>query len=188
MNRFRDKNNNKQNKTLSSNYLVNEEIKSPQIQVIDQNGTNLGLISREQALEIADNVGLDLVQVGQKDSAPIAKILDFGKFLYIKKKQLSEAKKKQKLVQVKEIKLRPNIGDQDYQTKLNKAIKFLKEGKKVKFTIQFRGRELIMGKGLGENFFQRIYDDLTNSDLNRPIIEEKESKAGPFWSKIFSLK
>ena len=187
MSRHRFKNNNNNNKMQSSNYFVNEQIKAHKVQVIDQNGQNLGVLSKEEALLAAREVELDLVQVGQKDSMIITKIMDFGKFLYTKKKQLSEAKKKQKIIQIKEIKMRPNIGDQDYNTKLKKAEEFLKEGKKVKFTLQFRGREFIMINDLGKNIFERIEQDLTDRKLGS-LVQEKEQRGGPFWSKIYYLK
>ena len=100
-NRFNNNNQNSNNKTLSSNYEVNEQIKAPKVQVINHEGENLGLISKDEALNLAEEAGLDLVQVGVKDTTVITKIMDFGKFLYAKKKQLSEAKKKQKIIQLR---------------------------------------------------------------------------------------
>ena len=184
MSKFRDN-----RKMPSNDHFVNERIKYLKIQVIDQNGNNLGVIPKREALAAARDAGLDLVQVGQneKEGIGIAKIMDFGKFLYTKKKQLSEAKKKQKIIQIKEIKMRPNIGDQDYNTKLKKAEEFLKEGKKVKFTLQFRGREFIMINELGKKIFARIEQDLTDRKLGS-LIQEKEQRSGPFWSKIYYLK
>ena len=175
------------NKTLNDNYLVNEKIRALKLQVINQNGENVGTVSKQEALNLALGAGLDLVQVGEKDSVVIAKIMDIGKFLYAKKKQQSEAKKKHKIIQVKEIKLRPNIDDQDYLNKLNQAIQFLLDGKKVKFSLQFRGREFIMINELGKKFFDRIQKDLTDREL-KSLVEEKENRGGPFWSKIYYLK
>ena len=186
-NRFNNNNQNSNNKTLSSNYEVNEQIKAPKVQVINHEGENLGLISKDEALNLAEEAGLDLVQVGVKDTTVITKIMDFGKFLYAKKKQLSEAKKKQKIIQLKEIKLRPNIGDQDYNTKLNKAIEFLTSGKKVKFTVQFRGREFIMINELGRKVFERIDRDLSDRNIGT-IVQEKEQRGGPLWFRIYYLK
>lgn len=184
MSKFKD---NGKSNILSNNYFVNKDIKESKMLVINENGENLGILSKEDALKVAQGAELDLVQVGEKDSTIIAKVMDFGKFLYIKKKQLSESKKKQKIIHLKEIKIRPNIGDQDYNTKLNKAISFFKEGKKVKFTLQFRGREFIMINDLGKKFFERIKTDLDSKDLG-VIVEEKEQRSGPFWSKIYFLK
>ena len=180
MNKFKD------NKK-GSDHFINEKIKASQAMVIDQNGENLGVISCREALNLAQGAGLDLVQVGEKDSIAIAKIMDYGKFLYSKKKQLSESKKKQKVVQVKEIKMRPNIGDQDYYTKLNHAIEFLSDGKKVKFTLQFRGRQFIMMNEHGKAFFERIDKDLEEKNLGA-LVKEREQRGGPFWSKIYFLK
>jgi translation initiation factor IF-3 len=185
--RFKPKGEKSSDKLLASSYFVNEKIRVPRLQVIDHKGDNLGVISREQALDIAEQAGLDLVQVGEKDDTVIAKIIDFGRFLYARKKQLSEAKKKQKIIQIKEVKMRPNIGDNDYNTKLKQAISFLKAGKKVKFTLQFRGREFIMIKELGQNFFERIDKDLAQEDLGT-LLNEKEQRGGPFWSKIYYVK
>ncbi|MBD3273314.1 translation initiation factor IF-3 [Candidatus Dependentiae bacterium] len=189
MSRFKPRYNNKKsnNKLLANNYQVNEKIRASNVQVIDEKGENLGVLPKQEALRLAENAELDLVKVGEKGDMPITKIMDFGKFLYAKKKQLIESKKKHKIVQVKEIKMRPNIGENDYKTKLNRAIKFLNEGKKVKFTIQFRGREFIMIKELGRNFFERINKDLEEQNLGT-LVEEKEQRGGPFWSKIYYLK
>lgn len=180
MNKFKQDN-------LSSEYLVNEQIRDPQVMVISSSGENLGVLNTKEAIMLADREGLDLVQVGQKDELAITKIMNFGKFLYEKKKQLSESKKKQKVVQIKEIKLRPNIGDQDYLTKLNQMVKFLQEGKKVKVSLQFRGRELMMINELGTKFFERINKDLLVKNLG-DMVEEKEQRGKPFWSKIIYLK
>ena len=188
MSRFKPRYNNKVNsKLLASSYFVNEKIREPKFVVIDQTGENLGVISRDRALDLAEAAELDLVQVGEKEGVLIAKIMDFGKFLYAKKKQLSESKKKHKIVQIKEVKMRPNIGENDYQTKLKRAIAFLSEGKKVKFTLQFRGREFIMIRELGRRFFDRINKDLEEQELGT-LVEEKEQRGGPFWSKIYYLK
>jgi len=169
-------------------HLINDQIRASEMLVIDHVGQKRGVISKREALQIADDAGLDLVQVGEKDSNVIAKIMDFGKFLYSKKKQLNESKKKQKVIQLKEIKMRPNIGDQDYNTKFNRAVEFLKDGKKVKFTLQFRGREMIMKNEIGNKFFIRIDNDLNKQDLGTLIKDREQRGRGPFWSRIYSLK
>jgi len=174
-------------KLLATSHFVNEKIRAAVMQVIDDAGQNLGVISKAEALKAAENAGLDLVVVGEKDGVAIAKLMNFGKFLYKKKKQLSESKKKQKIIQIKEIKLRPNIDENDFNTKLKQAVNFLTEGKKVKFTVQFKGREFIMIKELGGNFFERINKHLEDQKIGT-LIEEKEQKGGPFWSKIYYLK
>lgn len=181
----------KDNKTARDTSIhkfpVNEFIKADKIMVINAEGENLGVLSKSQALMRAQEAGLDLVQVGEKDSTIIAKIMDFGKFLYEKKKQMGEAKKHQKVILIKEIKFRPNIGDQDYLTKLNHAAQFLIEGKKVKFTLQFKGREITMMDDLGSKFFERISRDLAQRNVGT-LVEEKDNRSGAFWSKIYYVK
>lgn len=171
----------------ASKYFVNEQIRAEKLLVITDEGENLGVLSRSRALAAAQESSLDLVQVGEKDSIVVAKIMDFGKFLYEKKKQLCDAKKHQKVIQIKEIKMRPNIGDQDYKTKLNQAVGFFAEGKKVKFTLQFKGREITMMDDLGFKFFSRITNDLSARDVGS-LVEEKDSRAGSFWSKIYFVR
>jgi len=123
---------------------INEHIRTPQLQVITHEGENVGVIARNQALRMADDAGLDLVVINDAgpEGVPIAKIMDHGKVLYEKKKKQSEGKK-QHTIQVKEIKLRPKIGEHDFQTKIKQAVSFLKSGKRVKVSLFFRGRENI---------------------------------------------
>lgn len=173
--------------TASHKYPVNELIKADKVMVINAEGENLGVLSKQQALMRAQESGLDLVQVGEKDSAIIAKIMDFGKFLYEKKKQMSESKKHQKIILIKEIKIRPNIGDQDYLTKLNHAAQFFLDGKKVKFTLQFKGREITMMEDLGNKLFERISRDLAAKNVGT-LVEEKDNRSGAFWSKIYYVR
>ncbi len=183
MNKFAKERNNSE----ASKYIVNEQVRAETLLVITDDGENLGVLSRSRALAAAQEASLDLVQVGEKDNMVVAKIMDFGKFLYAKKKQLSDSKKHQKIVQIKEIKMRPNIGDQDYRTKLNQAVEFFSEGKKVKFTLQFKGREITMMDDLGFRFFARITNDLSQRDVGA-LVEEKDSRAGSFWSKIYFVR
>jgi translation initiation factor IF-3 len=177
----------KQLSDMQSKYSVNETIKSDTIMVIGLEGENHGTLSRREAIQLAESKGSDLVQVGEKDGMVIAKIMDYGKFLYAKKKQLHDAKKNQKVVQIKEIKIRPNIGDQDYKTKLNHAVEFFNDGKKVKFTLQFKGREVIMMNDLGKRFFERIELDLAAHNIDS-LVAEKESKSHSLWSKIYFVR
>lgn len=183
MNKFAKERNNSE----ASKYIVNEQVRAETLLVITDDGENLGVLSRSRALAAAQEASLDLVQVGEKDNMVVAKIMDFGKFLYAKKKQMSDSKKHQKVVQIKEIKMRPNIGDQDYRTKLNQAVEFFAEGKKVKFTLQFKGREITMMDDLGFKFFARITNDLSQRDVGA-LVEEKDSRAGSFWSKIYFVR
>ncbi len=172
---------------LQSKYTVNDQIDSDKVYVINFNGDNAGLISRFDAIKLAESVELDLVQVGERDGFPVAKVMDFGKFVYGKKKQHNDSKKNQKVISLKELKMRPNIGGQDYWTKLKKAIDFFKEGKKVKFTLQFKGREISMMEALGSKFFERITTDLIAQQVGT-LVEEKDQRSGAFWSKIYFVK
>ncbi len=121
---------------------MNDEIDVPQVRVIDAKGENHGVISLENALEIADEAGLDLVEVSLQVSPPVCKVLDYGKYKYEQQKKANEARKKQKTIDVKEIKMRPSIDEHDYQVKMKNVRKFLNHGDKVKMTIRFRGREM----------------------------------------------
>lgn len=172
---------------LQSKYTINEQIRAEKIYVIDAVGGNAGLISRYDAIKMAEEASLDLVQVGERDGFPVAKVMDFGKFVYGKKKQMNDSKKNQKIITLKELKLRPNIGDQDYWTKLKKAIEFFQDGKKVKFTLQFKGREISMMDNLGSKFFERITTDLAGQQVGT-LVEEKDQRSGAFWSKIYFVK
>jgi translation initiation factor IF-3 len=120
---------------------INDAIAAREIQLIDESGQNLGLISKRDALMRAEEAGLDLVEVGNS-TPPVCKIMDYGKYKYQAQKKASEARKKQKTVEVKEIKLRPNIDDHDYDVKFKAMQRFFEEGDKVKVTLRFRGREM----------------------------------------------
>ena len=120
----------------------------------------VGVVSIREALSMAEEEGLDLVEVSPTAEPPVCKILDYGKFRYQEQKKAAEARKKQKVIEVKELKLRPMIDEHDYQVKLRAARKFLEEGDKVKFTLRYRGREL-SHQELGLKVLQRMRDDLT---------------------------
>ena len=187
MSRFVNGKNNNSDDDAQSKYVINEQIDSDKVLVIGHDGENLGEMSKIGAIDLAKEKDMDLVQVGNKNTIPVARIIDFGKFLYMKKKQLADAKKKQTIIHVKEIKIRPNIGDQDYKTKLNHAIQFFKEGKKVKFTLQFKGREIGMMENVGAKLFERITNDLRESGVG-DLVEEKSNRGVAFLFKIFGLK
>lgn len=185
---FKEKNGNTPNNNeLQEKYFVNEQIRSDQVLVITHTGENLGVVTKGRALMVAQEAGLDLVQVGEKDSVPVTKIMDFGKFLYEKKKQFNDAKKHQKVMQLKEIKFRPNIGNQDYKTKINQAEQFFLDGKRVKFTLQFKGREITMIDELGPKIFAKITHDLQEKAVGA-LVEEKDQRGGAFWSKTYFIK
>ena len=176
-------------KEASHKHLVNAGIKVLQLRVISSTGENLGVLSRAAALQRAEEEGLDLVQVsGEATDVVIAKIMDFGKFLYEKKKQDVKSKKHQKVIQIKELKLRPYIEEQDYKIKIKQAAQFLEDGKRVKFTLQFRrGRELINMNALGTALFAKIDAELAQLSLG-VILEEKEQRGRILWSKVYYLK
>jgi translation initiation factor IF-3 len=138
---------------------VNEEITLPKVRLVDQRGNMVGVVSRNEALTMALEAGLDLVEVSPNADPPVCKILDYGKFKYEDQKKKNEAKKKQKIIEVKEIKLRPGIDDHDYQVKMRSMIKFFEEGDKVKVTMRFRGREMAHQE-LGMEVLNRVRDDL----------------------------
>lgn len=176
----------RQKPTVNSGYSINDFIKADQVRVINDEGKNLGLISKREAIAMATSLSLDLVQIGEDDGVVIARIMNFGKFLYEKKKQQHEAKKHQKVIQIKELKFRPHIGEQDYQIRINQAVDFLKDGKRVKCTLQFRGREAVTMHEFGPKLFARIKADLEKHELGT-LVEEQESK-GMIWIKIFFVK
>jgi translation initiation factor IF-3 len=123
-------------------YRINDNIEAPQVRLVDENGEMAGVVELPVALERAMEAGLDLVEVSPNATPPVCKILDYGKFKYEAQKKASAARKKQRVIEVKEIKMRPNIDDNDYNTKMRKVHAFLEEGDKVKVTMRFRGREL----------------------------------------------
>ena len=139
---------------------LNEEIRSREVQLIDQTGTNVGVIDTQIALAKAVEAGLDLVEIVPNNNPPVARILDYGKFKYQAQKKAAEARKKQKVVEVKEIKLRPMIDDHDYDVKMRSMQRFFEEGDKVKVTLRFRGREMAHQE-LGTQLLNRVKDDTT---------------------------
>jgi len=136
----------------------NEFISSPKVRVIDENGENLGVMYTREAMEQAQEAGLDLVEVSPNADPPVAKFLDVGKFKYEAQKKANLARKSQKTQEIKEIKMRPNIDDHDYDVKMKKIHAFIGEGDKVKVTLRFRGRELSHGQ-LGMALLQRVQED-----------------------------
>ena len=126
---------------------------------MDENGENVGIVRTEDALERAEAAGLDLVEVAGQADPPVCKILDYGRFKYQAQKRANEARKKQKIIEIKEIKMRPNIDQHDYDVKMRSMVKFLGEGDKVKVTLRFRGREMAH-QDLGMKVLERVRDDL----------------------------
>lgn len=138
---------------------INEMIQAPEVRLIGAEGEQIGVVSREDALDRSANIGLDLVIVADNANPPVCKIMDYGKFKYEEQKKKNEARKKQKTIDVKEIKLRPNIDSHDYDVKMRSMLKFLNEGDKVKVTMRFRGREMAH-QNLGLDVLNRVRDDL----------------------------
>ncbi len=170
--------------------LANEEIRAEKVQLIGHDGFNFGIVTRREALNQAFDSGLDLVLLSDTGGMghPVAKIMDYGKELYARKKKHSVAKKNQKVIQIKEIKLSPKIGEHDYQTKMAQGIGFLEEGKKLKITLLFRGRELVNKTERGNELFQKIDHTFAERGLLERVIQEKDLKGDTAWSKVFSLK
>lgn len=137
---------------------INEKIRAPQIRLIGVDGTQLGIVTRAEALARAAEEKLDLVEVAPKAAPPVCKIMDYGKYKYLQSKKLQEAKKKQVTIQVKEVKIRPKTEEHDYQFKLRHIKRFLNEKNKAKVTIMFRGREIAHSE-LGLKVLQRIIAD-----------------------------
>lgn len=135
-----------------------EFISVPKVRVIDQDGENLGVLYTREAVAIAQEAGLNLVEVSPGADPPVCKILDVGKFKYEAQKKAAAARKNQKTQEIKEIKMRPNIDEHDYQTKMKAIHRFLEEGDKVKLTLRFRGRELSHGE-LGLKLLERVRDE-----------------------------
>jgi translation initiation factor IF-3 len=138
---------------------VNDEIRNREVQLIDHEGNNRGVIQTHEAIALAREAGLDLVEISPNTSPPVAKILDYGKYKYQAQKKAAEARKKQKTVEVKEIKLRPGIDIHDYEVKMRSMRRFFEEGDKVKVTLRFRGREMAH-QDLGYKLLQRVREDV----------------------------
>ena len=138
---------------------VNREIDVRSIRLVGADGEMIGVVTLREGLTMAEEAGLDLVEVSPNADPPVCKILDFGKFKYEDQKKKNAARKKQKVIEVKEVKLRPNIDDHDYDVKMRMMKKFLEEGDKVKVTLRFRGRELAH-QDLGMKVLEKVKDDL----------------------------
>ena len=138
---------------------INEEIRAREVQLIDTSGENKGAVDIQTALELAQAAGLDLVEIAPNSTPPVCKILDYGKYKFQAQKKAAEARKKQKVVEIKEIKLRPMIDDHDYDVKMRAMKRFFEEGDKVKITLRFRGREMAHQE-LGAKLLNRVKADV----------------------------
>jgi len=139
---------------------INREIRAREVQLIDSEGHNHGVLGTIDAQQLADDAGLDLVEIVPTADPPVCKILDYGKFRYLEQKKQAEARKKQKTIEIKEIKLRPGIDDHDYEVKMRAVRRFFEEGDKVKVTLRFRGREMAH-QDLGYKLLARVREETT---------------------------
>ncbi|MGM9401742.1 translation initiation factor IF-3 [Aliiroseovarius sp. KMU-71] len=138
---------------------INDRIRGPEIRLIGADGENVGVVPPARGLAMAQEAGLDLVEISPNANPPVCKIMDFGKFKYEQQKRESEARKKQKTIEVKEVKFRPNTDTHDYDVKMRNVVKFLEKGDKVKVTLRFRGREMAH-QNLGRELLLRVAEDI----------------------------
>ena len=148
-----------QRRTKDRGPRSNNRISSPEVQVIGSDGNNLGILNTNEAISMAKEQGLDLIEISPNAKPPVCKIIDMGKFKYDAQKKANVAKKKQKIVSLKEIKMRPDTETHDYEFKVKNAKKFIEKGDKVKFTIRFKGREL-QHSHLGKELMNKIKVDM----------------------------
>jgi translation initiation factor IF-3 len=154
---------------------INERIRAPEIRLIGADGENVGVVTPERALTMAEEAGLDLVEISPNATPPVCKIMDFGKFKYETQKKEAEARKKQKIIEIKEVKFRPGTDTHDYDVKMRSVQKFLENGDKVKITLRFRGREMAHQE-LGRDLLERIAEDVKEYGKieNMPKLEGRQ--------------
>ncbi|MFX4261362.1 translation initiation factor IF-3 [Pelotomaculum propionicicum] len=159
---------------MTKDFRINEEIRAREVRLIDSEGAQLGIFTSRDALRIAEEKQLDLVEISPAAKPPVCKIMDYGKYKYEQSKREKEAKKKQKIISVKEVKLRPSIEDHDFEVKAKNAARFLKDGDKVKATIIFRGREIVHTQ-LGQKLLKRLAEQVKDFSLveRQPKLEGK---------------
>lgn len=160
---------------------MNRQIRAREVRLIDDEGNQLGIVEIREAQKIADDRGLDLVEVAPNANPPVCRVMDFGKYLYQEKKRAQEAKKKQHIFVVKEVKFRPMIDPHDYTVKLKRLLRFLDEGDKVKATVQFRGREMAR-MDLGYGLLKRLEADIAEHG----VVESTPERAGNRVHQIFA--
>ena len=159
--------------TTISELMINEQIRDKEVRLIGENGEQLGVMSAREAQKLAEEAGLDLVKIAPTAKPPVCKIVDYGKFRYEQARKEKEAKKKQKVIDVKEIRLSPNIDTNDLNTKVNAAKKFLTKGDKVKVTLRFRGREMAH-----MNSSKHILDDFAACLSDVAVVEKAPKVEG----------
>lgn len=163
--------------------MINEQIRDKEVRLIGSNGEQLGIMSAREAQKIADDEGLDLVKISPKANPPVCKIVDYGKFRYEQARKEKEAKKKQHVVEVKEIRMTPNIEANDINTKINQATKFLSKGDKVKVILRFRGREMAH---VQES--QHILEDFAEKLADVAVVEKAPKLEGRIMSLVLAEK
>ncbi len=169
--------------TTISDYFINEQIRDKEVRVIGENGDQLGIMSSRDAQKLADDAGLDLVKIAPTATPPVCRIVDYGKFKYEQIRKEKEAKKKQQVTEIKEIRLSPNIDTNDLNTKTNAIRKFIEKGNKVKVTLRFRGREMAhMAQS------KHILDDLAESLAEVAVIEKAPKVEGRSMIMFLSKK
>ncbi|PVE45451.1 translation initiation factor IF-3 [Pararhodobacter sp.] len=154
---------------------VNDRIRAPEVRLIGAEGENIGVVPPARAMALAEEAGLDLVEISPNAVPPVCKIMDFGKFKYEQQKREAEARKKQKIIEIKEIKFRPGTDTHDYDVKMRAVQKFLEEGDKVKVTLRFKGREMAHQE-LGMELLNRVASDVTEIGKieNMPKLEGRQ--------------
>ena len=140
-------------------HRINSQIRNEEVRVLLDDGEQLGVMKTQEAINVAKDRKMDLVEIAPNNNPPVCKIIDYGKFKYQEQKKKNEAKKKQKTIETKEIKIRPGTGEHDYQVKIKNANKFIKEGNRVKFSLRFKGREM-EHSNLGIEMLKRVKQDL----------------------------
>ncbi|WP_058533301.1 translation initiation factor IF-3 [Legionella saoudiensis] len=170
-------------KRESDRARINEQINVPEVRLIDVDGNQAGIVSIREALRLAEEAGLDLVEISPTAKPPVCRIMDYGKFLFELSKKQAEAKKRQKQTQVKELKFRPTTEDGDYQVKLRNLIRFLNHGDKVKITLRFRGREMAHQE-LGMKILERIQQDTAEF----AVVEQHAKREGRQLLMVLSPK
>ena len=159
--------------TTISELFINEQIRDKEVRVIGENGEQLGIMSSREALKLAEEAGVDLVKIAPTAKPPVCKIVDYGKFKYEQTRKEKEAKKKQKTVEIKEIRLSPNIDTNDLNTKINAARKFIGKGDRVKVTLRFRGREMAH-----MNHSKHILDDFAQALSDIAVVDKAPKVEG----------
>lgn len=159
---------------ITKDFRVNEDIRVREVRVVDASGNQLGIMPTREALRLAEEKLLDLVEIAPQARPPVCRLMDYGKYKYEQSKREKDARKKQRIVNIKEVKLRPNIEDHDFQVKARNAARFLRDGDKVKATIMFRGREIVHTQ-LGHQLLLRLAEELKDlSTVERqPKLEGK---------------